>query len=270
MPIPRDVLEELYRSMSDEEIAKQYGYSPKYVGKLRLIYGLYRRKWSRCPEIPREVLEELYRTMRDNEIAKIYGVSADCIKMLRRRYGLSRKRGVCPEISRDELVRLYLLKSDQEIAKIYGTTPSCIHSIRKRYGLFATQSSQLLSDIERLIAENCYIRFTPRPRWMEVLAVLSKKGYKVVTISYVDVKFRHIIPKEVKGYIVYRQGCEKAVATHIASLIARHANQQTPRTQIIAAVIDLIWRNKFPKEDKGLIRDLIIDMLHEPTAVGAS
>jgi hypothetical protein len=37
MPIPREDLEKLYKSMSDEEIAKQYGYSPKYIQKLRLI-----------------------------------------------------------------------------------------------------------------------------------------------------------------------------------------------------------------------------------------
>jgi hypothetical protein len=263
MPIPREELEKLYGYMNDEEIAKQHGYSTKYIQRLRLIYGLYRRqKQGRCPDIPREDIEKLYRSMRDQEIAKIYGVSTNCIKILRLRYGLSRKREVCPEISKEELVRLYLLKSEQEIAKIYNTTQSCIHSIRKRYNLFATQSSQLLSEIERMIAENCYIHLIPRSRWMGVLAVLSKKGYKVATISYIDAKFRHIIPKEARGCIVYRQGCEKAVATHIANIIAMHIKQQDkqiPKTQIIAAVIDLIWRNKFPGEDKELMRDMIIE-----------
>jgi hypothetical protein len=111
-----------------------------------------------------------------------------------------------------------------------------------------------------------------------VLAALAKKGYKIanlstVNYSYISKKYSHIIPKEeLKGYIVYRQGCEKAVAEHIASIIAMHIKQQDkqiPKTQIIAAVIDLMYYSQFPEEDKGLIRDLIIDMLHEPTAAGS-
>jgi hypothetical protein len=128
MPISREVLEKLYRSMSDEEIARQYGYSPRYILKLRLKYGLYkRRKWGRCPEIPREDLEKLYRTMGDDEIAKIYGTLVYCIKMLRLRYGLSRKRRACPEISREELEKM-IDKTDREIAMIYNTKPHCITS----------------------------------------------------------------------------------------------------------------------------------------------
>jgi len=257
---------------SYSEIARELGVSESFVHAVLRVRGLSSSPFRKISDEDLRRAAEMYRAgVSMRQIARVLGVSDIVIRLyLRALLGLQpRVRSRCPEISREELARLYLLKTDGEIARIYGTTASCIQSLRMRYKLFATQSSELLSDIERMIAENCYIYFHPRPRWRQVLNVLAKKGYKVARIDHIDAKFRHIIPKEVKGYIVYRQGCEKAVATHIANLIARHVNQQTPRTQIIAAVIDLIWRNKFPEEDRGLIRDLIIDQLLEPTAAGS-
>lgn len=267
-----DKIVELRRSgKSYSEIARELGVSESFVHAVLRVRGLSSSPFRKISDEDLRRAVEMRRAGASvTQIARVLGVSVAAISEYLRALGLqTRVRSRCPEISSEELAKLYLSKSDSEIARIYGTTPSCIYSLRRRYKLFATQSSELLSDIERMIAENCYIYFHPRPRWRQVLNVLAKKGYKVARIDHIDAKFHHIIPKEVKSYIVYRQGCEKAVATHIANLIARHVNQQTPRTQIIAAVIDLIWRNKFPEEDRGLIRDLIIDQLLEPTAVGS-
>jgi DNA-binding CsgD family transcriptional regulator len=259
--------------MSYSEIARELGVSESFVHAVLRVHGLSSSAFRRISDEDLRRAVEMYRAgVSMSEIARVLGVSVVTISGYLRALGIrNRVRSRCPEIPGYELAKLYLLKSDSEIARIYNTTASCVKSLRSRYRLLVTQSSELLSDVERMIAEECYIYINPRTRWRHVIDALAKKGYKVVRIRYIDKKYRHIIPAaEVKGYIVYRQGCEKAVATHIASLIARHANQQTPRTQIIAAVIDLIWRNKFPEEDKGLIGDMILEQLLEPTTLTSS
>ncbi|MDT7890034.1 MAG: hypothetical protein RQ885_13810 [Desulfurococcales archaeon] len=199
MTIPHEVLEKLYRSMSDEEIARQYGYSPRYILKLRLRYGLYRRrKWSRCPEIPREDLEKLYRSMSYDEIAKIYGVSTICIKMLRLRYGLSRKRRACPEISREELEKM-IDKTDREIAMIYNTNRQCITRRRLKLGIkknvgvrkFIARWADKIEDLLLRKIEVEGICYTTPNEIKEKLSIntrtdvcneLIKRGYKIFKI----------------------------------------------------------------------------------------
>jgi transposase-like protein len=278
----RDRIVELRRSgKSYSEIARELGVSESFVHAVLRVRGLSSSSFRRISDEVLRRAVEMYRAgVSMSEIARVLGVSSAAISMYLRALGIrGRVRSRCPEISREELAKLYLLKGDSEIARIYGTTPSCIYSLRRRYKLLATSPEALLNNIERIVDKECFARFIVRRDWVHVLAALAKKGYKIanlstVNYSYISKKYSHIIPKEVmRGYIVYRQGCEKAVAEHIASLIARHIKQQVdkqiPKTQIIAAVIDLTYFSQFPKEDKGLIRDLIIDMLHEPTAVDA-
>ena len=277
----RDRIVELRRSgKSYSEIARELGVSESFVHAVLRVRGLSSSSFRRISDEDLRRAVEMYRAgVSMSEIARVLGVSATVISGYLRAFGIwDRVRRRCPEISSEELAKLYLLKGDSEIARIYGTTPSCIYSLRKRYKLLATSPERLINDIERIIAEECFARFIMRRDWVHVLAALAKKGYKIanlstVNYSYINKKYSHIIPKEeLKGYIVYRQGCEKAVAEHIASIIAMHIKQQDkqiPKTQIIAAVIDLMYYSQFPEEDKGLIRDLIIDMLHEPTAAGS-
>jgi transposase-like protein len=281
----RDRIVELRRSgKSYSEIARELGVSESFVHAVLRVRGLSSSSFRRISDEVLRRAVEMYRAgVSMSEIARVLGVSDAAISMYLRALGLqTRVRSRCPEISREELAKLYLSKSDQEIARIYGTTPSCIYSLRRRYKLLATSPEALLSNIERIVDKECFARFTVRRDWVYVLAALAEKGYKVANLStyannsYICKKYSHIIPREeIRGYIVYRQGCEKAVAEHIASIIARHIKQQDKqisKTQIIAAVIDLMYYSQFPEEDKDLIRDLIIeiiDMLHEPTAAGS-
>jgi transposase len=232
MAIPREELEKLYRSMSDREIARRYGYSLKHVQKLRFIYGLYRgRKRNRCPDIPREDLEKLYRSMRDNEIAKIYGVSADCIKRLRLRYRLLRKTP-CPEISREELEKM-IDKTDHEIAMIYNTKPQCITQRRLKLGVrkYMVGVKKIIirraDKVEDLLLRKIEVEgicYTTTKEINEKLRIdigtdvwdeLARRGYKIFKIwgRYLGLGFPRTF--------VYRPGCEELVATEILMEIMR-------------------------------------------------
>jgi transcriptional regulator with XRE-family HTH domain len=279
----RDKIVELRRSgKSYSEIAHVLGVSVSFVHAVLRVRGLSSSSFRRISDEDLRRAVEMYRAgVSMSEIARMLGVSVAAISGYLRALGIrNRVKSRCPEISREELAKLYLLKGDSEIARIYGTTPSCIYSLRRRYKLLATSPETLLNNIERIIDKECFARFIVRKDWVYVLAALAEKGYKTASLStyannsYICKKYSHIIPREeMRGYIVYRQGCEKTVAEHIASIIARHIKQQVdkqiPKTQIIAAVMDLMYYSQFPEEDRGLIRDLIIDMLHEPTAVDA-
>jgi DNA-binding CsgD family transcriptional regulator len=274
MPIPRDVLEKLYRYMSDEEIAKQYGYSPKYVQKLRLIYGLYkRRKWSKCPEIPRENIEKLYRSMSDNEIAKIYGVSADCIKMLRLRYGLSRKR-ICPEIPREDLEKM-IDKTDREIAMIYNTNRQCITQRRLKLGVrkymtgvrkFIVRWADKVEDLLLRKIEVEGICYTTTKEIKEKLSIsthtdiwdeLARRGYKIFKIwgRYIGLDFPRTF--------IYKPGCEELVATEILMEIMRQVERTKKRRdikEVKKAASSIIRRHLLPKEMEEALRNVLKDM----------
>lgn len=265
---------------SYSEIARELGVSESFVHAVLRVRGLSSSPFRKISDEDLRRAVEMRRAGASvTQIARVLGVSVASISEYLRALGLqTRVRSRCPEISSEELAKLYLSKSDSEIARIYGTTPSCIYSLRRRYKLLATSPEALLNNIERIIDKECFARFIMRKDWVYVLAALAKKGYKIANLStyannsYICKKYSHIIPREeMRGYIVYRQGCEKAVAEHIASLIARHIKQdkQIQRTQIIAAVLDLMYFSQFPEEDRGLIRDLIIDQLLEPTAAGS-
>jgi hypothetical protein len=274
MAIPRDVLEKLYISMSDEEIARLYGYSPKHVQKLRLTYGLYRgRKRNRCPDIPREDLEKLYRSMSDGEIAKIYGVSADCIKRLRLRYGLSRKR-ICPEISREELEKM-IDKTDHEIAMIYNTKPQCITQRRLKLGVrkymvgvkkiiirYADKVKDLL--LRKIEVEGiCYITSKEIKEKLRieigtgVRNVLARRGYRVFKIwgRYLGLDFPRIF--------IYKAGCEELVATKIMMEIMRQVEKRKKKRdikEVRKAVSSIIRRHILPKEMEEALQRVQKDM----------
>jgi hypothetical protein len=278
MPIPREDLEKLYRSMSDQEIAKRYGYSPRYITKLRLVYGLYRgRKRSRCSEISKEDLEKLYRSMSDNEIAKIYNTKPHCIKMLRSRYGLFRKVReirVCPEISREDLEKM-IDKTDREIAMIYNTKPHCITQRRLKLGVRKYMvggrrfNAKLADKIEDLLLRKievegiCYItsreikeklsRTTSTDVWDE----LVKRGYRVFKIwgKYIGLNFPHTF--------IYKPGCEELIAVEILMEIMRQVEKTKKRKdikEVRKAVRRIIHRHKPPAEIKKALQSVLKDM----------
>ncbi|MDT7887755.1 MAG: hypothetical protein RQ885_02125 [Desulfurococcales archaeon] len=276
MPIPREILEKLYISMSDQEIAKQYGYSPRYVKKLRSIYGLYRRyrrkMRSKCSEIPREDIEKLYSSMSDNEIAKIYGVSADCIKLLRLRYGLSRKR-ICPKISREELEKM-IDKTDHEIAMIYNTNRQCITVRRLKLGIkkyvgvrkFIARWADEVEDflLRKIEVEGiCYtttkeIKEKLRIRiFTDVWDELARRGYKIFKIwgRYIGLDFPRTF--------IYKPGCEELVATEILMEIMKQVEKRKKRRdieEVRRAVSSIIRRNILPKEIEEALKSVLKDM----------
>jgi transposase/uncharacterized protein (DUF2267 family) len=278
MPIPREVLEKLYISMSDREIAKQYGYSLKYVQKLRLIYGLYRgQKRSRCSEISKKDIEKLYRSMSDREIAKIYGVSADCIKMLRHRYGLLRKvREIraCPEISREELEKM-IDKTDREIAMIYNTNPQCITIRRLKLGVrkymvgvrkFIARRADKVEDLLLRKIEVEGICYTTTKEIKEKLRIsthtdvwdeLARRGYKIFKIwgKYIGLSFPHIF--------IYKPGCEELIATEILMEIMKQVERTKKRRdikEVRKAVMNIIRRRMLPKEMEEALQRVLKDM----------
>jgi DNA-binding CsgD family transcriptional regulator len=281
MPIPREVLEKLYRYMSDEEIARRYGYTPRYVRKLRLTYGLYRRyrrkMRSRCSEIPREDIEKLYRSMSDNEIAKIYSVSVDCIKMLRRRYGLLRKIRkirVCPEIPREELEKL-IDKTDREIAMIYNTKPHCITQRRLKLGIKKYMAGgmrfidRLADKIEDFLLRKIEIEgtcYTTSKEIKEKLRIriftdvwdeLARRGYKIFKIwgRYLGLGFPRTF--------IYKPGCEELIATKILMEIMRQVEKRKKRRdikEVRKAAVNIIRRHILPKEMEEALQSVLKDM----------
>jgi DNA-binding CsgD family transcriptional regulator len=276
MPISREVLGKLYKSMSDEEIAKQYGYSPRYITKLRRIYGLYkRRKWSKCPEISKQDLEKLYKSMSDNEIAKIYGVSANCIKMLRLRYRLLRRR-LCPEISREVLEKM-IDKTDLEIAMIYNTKPHCITQKRLKLGVrkymvghrdinvFRGKADKVEDFLLRKI-EVEGICYTTTKEIKEELRIsthtdiwdeLARRGYKTFKIwgKYIGLDFPRTF--------IYKPGCEELVATEILMEIMRQVERTKKRRdikEVKKAASSIIRRHLLPKEMEEALKSVLKDM----------
>jgi len=274
MPIPREILENLYKSMSDQEIAKQYGYSPSYITKLRYVYGLYRgRKRSKCSEIPREVLEKLYRSMRDWEIAKIYGVSANCIKRLRLRYRLLRKT-LCPKISREEFEKM-IDKTDHEIAMIYNTNRQCITIRRLKLGVrkykvgvkkITIRRADKVEDLLLRKIEVEGICYTTSKEIMKRLRIgigidvwneLARRGYKIFKIwgRYIGLNFPRTF--------VYRPGCEELVATEILMEIMRQVERTKKKgdiKEVRRAVSSIIRRNILPKEMEEALKSVLKDM----------
>jgi hypothetical protein len=274
MAIPRDVLEKLYISMSDEEIARLYGYSPKHIQRLRLTYGLYRgQKRSRCSEIPREDLEKLYRSMRDNEIAEIYGVSTDCIKMLRRRYRLLRKMP-CPKISRKELEKM-IDKTDHEIAMIYNTNRQCVTIKRLKMGIRKYKIGvkkiiiRYADKVEDLLLRKIEIEgicYTTSKEIKEKLRieigtgvrnVLARRGYRVFKIwgRYLGLDFPRIF--------IYKAGCEELVATEILMEIMRQVEKRKKKKdikEVRKAVRSIIARHILPKEMEEALQRVLKDM----------
>jgi uncharacterized protein (DUF2267 family) len=276
MPISCEVLGKLYKSMSDEEIAKQYGYSPRYITKLRLIYGLYkRRKWSKCPEISKEDLEKLYKSMGDKEIAKIYGTSVNCIKLLRYRYRLLRRR-LCPEIPREVLEKM-IDKTDLEIAMIYNTKPHCITQKRLKLGVrkymvghrdinvFRRRANKIEDFLLRKI-EVEGICYTTTKEIKEKLDIstntnvwneLIKRGYKTFKIwgRYLGLGFPRTF--------IYKPGCEKLVATEILMEIMRQVERTKKRRdikEVRKAVMNIIRRHILPKEMGEALQSVLKDM----------
>jgi len=260
--------------MSDQEIAKQYGYSPSYITKLRYVYGLYRgRKRSKCSEIPREVLEKLYRSMRDWEIAKIYGVSADCIKMLRLRYRLLRKT-LCPEIPKEELEKM-IDKTDHEIAMIYNTNRQCITQRRLELGVrkykvgvkkIIIRRADKVEDLLLRKIETEGICYTTTREIKDKLSIsigtdvwdeLARRGYRVFKIwgRYLGLDFPRIF--------IYKAGCEELVATEILMEIMRQVEKRKKKRDIEEArkaAIGMIRRHLLPKEMKEALRNILKDM----------
>ena len=274
MPITREELEKLYGYMSDGEIARRYGYSTKYIQRLRYVYGLYRaRKRNRCPDISKEDLKKLYRYMRDREIAKIYGVSADCIKRLRLRYRLLRKT-LCPKISREELEKM-INKTDHEIAMIYNTNRQCITIRRLKLGVrkykvgvkkITIRRADKVEDLLLRKIEVEGICYTTSKEIMKRLRIgigidvwneLARRGYKIFKIwgRYIGLNFPRTF--------VYRPGCEELVATEILMEIMRQVERTKKKgdiKEVRRAVSSIIRRNILPKEMEEALKSVLKDM----------
>ena len=274
MPITREELEKLYGYMSDGEIARRYGYSTKYIQRLRYVYGLYRaRKRNRCPDISKEDLKKLYRYMRDREIAKIYGVSADCIKRLRLRYRLLRKT-LCPKISREELEKM-INKTDHEIAMIYNTNRQCITIRRLKLGIrkykvgvkkIIIRRANKVEDLLLRKIETEGICYTTTREIKDKLSIsigtdvwdeLARRGYRVFKIwgRYLGLDFPRIF--------IYKAGCEELVATEILMEIMRQVEKRKKKRDIEEArkaAIGMIRRHLLPKEMKEALRNILKDM----------
>ena len=274
MPITREELEKLYGYMSDGEIARRYGYSTKYIQRLRYVYGLYRaRKRNRCPDISKEDLKKLYRYMRDREIAKIYGVSADCIKRLRLRYRLLRKT-LCPKISREEFEKM-IDKTDHEIAMIYNTNRQCITIRRLKLGVrkykvgvkkITIRRADKVEDLLLRKIEVEGICYTTSKEIMKRLRIgigidvwneLARRGYKIFKIwgRYIGLNFPRTF--------VYRPGCEELVATEILMEIMRQVERTKKKgdiKEVRRAVSSIIRRNILPKEMEEALKSVLKDM----------
>jgi hypothetical protein len=274
MPIPREELEKLYGYVSDDEIARLYGYSTKYIQRLRYTYGLYRRqKQNRCPDISKEELEKLYKSKKDKEIAKIYGVSADCIRRLRLRYRLLRKTS-CPEISREEFEKM-IDKTDREIAMIYNTNRQCITIRRLKLGVrkykvgvkkLTAKRADLIEDLLLRKMEIEGICYTTSKEIKEKLRIgvgadvwdeLARRGYKIFKIwdRYLSLSFPHIF--------IYKPGCEELVATEILMEIMRQVEKTKKKRDIKEArkaVIRMIRRHALPKEMEEALRNILKDI----------
>jgi len=279
--ISREDLEKLYKSMSDEEIARLYGYSPKYIAKLRLMHGLYKRgRRSRCLEISKEDLEKLYKSMDDEEIARIYGIPVSCIKHLRYRYRLLR-RALCPEIPR-EIFEEMIDKSDHEIAMIYDTKKHCIASRRIRLGIRKRARKRVAvrgininvmraDSIEKLLLSKiedegvCYttskeirekLHIYPRP---DIWEELVKRGYRILRI-WIGLKRQYMF--------IYKPGCEELIATKILMEILNQVERTKKRIdidEVRKAVRSIIARYKPPTEIRKALR-IVLSKFRAPSS----
>jgi hypothetical protein len=227
MAIPREVLERLYRSMSDGEIAKIYGVSADCIKRLRLRYRLLRR--TPCPEISREELEKMI-DKTDHEIAMIYNTKPQCITQRRLKLGVRKYMVGGRDIyifrwRADKIEDLLLRKIEIE-------------------GICYTTSREIKEKLRIGIGTDA---------WGE----LVKRGYRVFKIwgRYLGLDFPRIF--------IYKSGCEELVATEILMEIMKQVEKTKKRIdidEVRKAVRSIIARHKPPAEIRKALQSVLKDM----------